>query len=144
MKLANKNNEANKLLFEFEKIDRKLDKAELVCTKTDGTKYKFNTFALPLKFIKKIHNYEIILDEAIEEQKLINNLNGYGPRIKKKEEEKNRVLESARKLFYARDDIIDLFEKGILPYKDNAFKTKEKKNRRRIRKKQIRKKKRWL
>ena len=47
--------------------------------------------------------------------------------LKKKEEEKNRVLESARKLFYARDDIIDLFEKGILPYKDNAFKTKEKK-----------------
>ena len=30
-------------------------------------------------------------------------------------------------MFYARDDIIDLFEKGILPYKDNAFKTKEKK-----------------
>ena len=26
----------------------------------------------------------------------------------------------------ARDSIIDLFEKGIFPYKDNAFKTKEK------------------
>ena len=25
----------------------------------------------------------------------------------------------------ARDDIIGLFEKGIFPYKDNAFKTKE-------------------
>ena len=47
MKLANKNNEANKLLFEFEKIDRKLDKAELICRKTDGIKYKFNIFALP-------------------------------------------------------------------------------------------------
>ena len=55
--------------------------------------------------------------------------------LKKKEEEKNRVLESARKLFYARDDIIDLFEKGILPCKDNAFKTKEKKKQKKNQKK---------
>ena len=34
-----KNNEVNKLLFEFEKIDRKLDEGELVFTKTDGSKY---------------------------------------------------------------------------------------------------------
>ena len=45
---------------------------------------------------------------------------------KKKIEEKNKVLKSARKLINARDSIIDLFEKGIFPYKDNAFKTKEK------------------
>ena len=31
-----------------------MDKAELVCTKTDGTKYDFNRFSLPLKFIEKI------------------------------------------------------------------------------------------
>ena len=98
----------------FKKIDRTLDKAELVCTKTDGTKYDFNRFALPLKFIEKIHNYEITLDEAIEEQTelriLINKLNNdYNPRIPKKAKEKNRVLESARKLSDARDNIIDLF-----------------------------------
>ena len=114
----------------FKKIDRALDKAELVCTKTDGTKYDFNRFALPLKFIEKIHNYEITLDEAIEEQTelriLINKLNNdYNPRILKKAKEKNRVLESARKLSDARDEIIDLFGKGIFLYKDNAFKTKE-------------------
>ena len=51
----------------FKKINRKIDKAELVCTKTDGTKYDFNRFVLPLKFIEKTHNYEITLDEAIEE-----------------------------------------------------------------------------
>ena len=50
-----------------------------------------------------------------------------------KTNEKNRVLESARKLSDARDEIINLFEKGTFPYKDNTFKTKEKKNRRRIR-----------
>ena len=43
--------EANKLLPKFIKIDRTLDKAERVCTKTYGTKYDFNRFALPLKFI---------------------------------------------------------------------------------------------
>ena len=46
------------------KIDETLYNAELVCTKTDGTKYDFNRFLFPLKFIEKIHNYEITLDEA--------------------------------------------------------------------------------
>ena len=84
---------------------------------------------LPLKFIEKIYKYEITLDEAIEKQaelkELINKLNNYGPRIPKKIEEKNRVLKSAKKLFGARDDIIDLFEKGTSLYKGNVFKTKE-------------------
>ena len=53
MKLAKKNDEANNLLSEFKKIDETLDNAELVCTKTDGIKYDFNRFALPLKFIEK-------------------------------------------------------------------------------------------
>ena len=92
MKLAKKNNEANKLLSQFEKINRTIDKAELVSTKTDGTKYNFNIFALPLKFIKKVHNYEITLDEAIEEQtelrKLINKLNECSPRVSKKKKKK--------------------------------------------------------
>ena len=46
--ISKKNDEANKL-----------ELVELVCTKTDGTKYGLNRFSLPLKFIKKIHNYEI-------------------------------------------------------------------------------------
>ena len=37
------------------------------------------------------------------------------------------MLESGRKLSDARDEIINLFEKGIIPYKGNVFKTKEKK-----------------
>ena len=65
-----------------------LDNAELVCTKIDGTKYNFNIFALPLKVVEKLHNYKITQDEGIEQRKLINNLNGYGPRIKKKKKRK--------------------------------------------------------
>ena len=76
------------MLSEFRKIDDTLDNAELVCTKTDGTKYDFNRFSLPLKFIEKIYKYEITLDEAIEKQaelkELINKLNNYGTRISKK------------------------------------------------------------
>ena len=87
---------------------------------------------MELKFIEKIYNYEITLDEAIEDQIklkiLINKLNNdYTPRIPKKLNEKNRVLDSARKLFDARDEIINLFEKGIFQYKDNTLKTKEEK-----------------
>ena len=66
MKLAKKNIEANKLVPKFWKLDGELENVELVCTKTDGTKYDFNRFSLPLKFIGKIHNYEITLNEAIE------------------------------------------------------------------------------
>ena len=36
--------------------------------KSGRTKYDFNRFTLPLKFIEKIHNYEITLDEALEDQ----------------------------------------------------------------------------
>ena len=114
----------------FIKLDGELENVELVRRKTDGTKYDFNRFSLPLKFIGKIYNYEITLNEAIEKQaklkELINKLNNYGPRNLEKIEEKNRVLESARKSSDARDEIITFFEKGIFSYKDNTFKTKEK------------------
>ena len=86
-------------------------------------------FFVPRKISWKIYKYEITLDEAIEEQaelkELINKLNDYGPRISKKAKEKNSVLEFARKLFDTRDEIIDLFRKGIFPYKGSAFRTKE-------------------
>ena len=53
MTLAKKNDEANKLLSEFRKINETFDNAELVCTKIDGTIYDFNRFLFPLKFIEK-------------------------------------------------------------------------------------------
>ena len=96
----------------FIKLDGELENVELVCSKADGTKYDFNRFSLPLKFIRKTHNYEITLNEATEKQaklkNLLNKLSNYGP----------------RKLD-ARDDIIDFFKKGIFPYKDNVFKKEE-------------------
>ena len=116
-------------MLEFKKIDKVFKNVELVCTKTGGTKYGFNRFFLPLNF-SKIHNYEITLDKAIEDQTklkiLINKLNEHNPRNTKKVEEKERVLESARKLLDVRKHIIDPFEKGTFPYKGNVFKTKEK------------------
>ena len=83
--ISRKNNKANELLSKFRKIDETLDNAELICTKTDGIKYDSNHFLLPLKFIEKIHSYEITLDEAINYQTklkiLINKLNNdYNPR----------------------------------------------------------------
>ena len=65
----------------------------MFCTKTDGTKYDFSRFALPLKFIEKVYNYQITLHEAIEDQIkleiLINKQNNnYNPRSLKKIKEK--------------------------------------------------------
>ena len=127
--IRRKNAEANKILLDIKKTDEALDNAELVCTNTDGTKYDFNRFLFPLKFIEKIHNYEITLDEARNNQTelgiLVNKLNNdYNPKNPKKVKEKNNVLKSARKLLDARKDI-DFFERGIFPYKGNIFKTKE-------------------
>ena len=90
-----KNDEAKKILLDINKIDTKLDTAELVSTKTDGTKYNFNTFALPLKFVEKNFNYEITLDEAKDDQnqleKLTIRLEKYKPKInfKKRREKKS-------------------------------------------------------
>ena len=85
--ISRKIDEANKFS-EFRKINETLDNAELVCRKTDGTKYNFNIFALPLKFIEKIHNYEITLDEAMDNQEKLENLiirlENYNAKNKKK------------------------------------------------------------
>ena len=90
--IRRKNDEANKILLDVKKIDDELDIAELVCTKTDGTKYNFNILALPLKFLEKMHNHEITLDEAKGDQakleKLIITLKNYNAKNKKNRREK--------------------------------------------------------
>ena len=86
--ISRKNYETNKLLSEFKKIDETLDNAELVFTKTIAT----SIFVLPLKFIEKIHSYEITLDIAINNQekleKLIIRLENYGTKNNKKKKRK--------------------------------------------------------
>ena len=86
------NHEANKFVPKFRKLDGELENVELDSTKTDGTKYDFNRFLLPLKFIGKIYNYKITLDKTIEDQTnlkiLINKLNDYNPTKLEKIEEK--------------------------------------------------------
>ena len=90
--IGRKNDEANKILFNIKKINKKLRNAELVCTKTDGTKYDFNIFTLPLEFVEEIHNYETTLDEAKDNQdkleKLINKLKNYEAKKPSKIEER--------------------------------------------------------
>ena len=86
-KIRRKSDEAKDLVFKIKKIDTELDTAELVCTKTDGkTKCNFNLFASPLKFARKIHNYEITLNETIDNQEKLENLiirlENYKPRNK--------------------------------------------------------------
>ena len=108
-KLAKKIEEANELLSEFKKIDEGLDNVELVCTKTDGTKYDFNRFSLQLRFIEKTNNYEITLDEVKNKQrelkKLINKLNNdYNSRASRKARENNnseKLKNEIRQLLYS-------------------------------------------
>ena len=118
-------------MLEVKKIDAKLDTAELVCTKTEWTKYNVNIFALPLKFIESIYNYETTLDEAknhkVKLKNLISALNDYkASKENKKKRREKKVLESATELFRGREDIIVFFfEKGVFLFKSNIFKTKK-------------------
>ena len=73
-KKKKKKDEGNKLLLAFRKINETLDNAELVCTKTDGTKYDFHRFSLPLKLIENIYNHKITPNEAIEKEAELKNL----------------------------------------------------------------------
>ena len=107
--IGRKNDEANKILLNVNKIDAKLDNAELVCTKIDGTKYDFNRFEFPLKFIEKNYNYEITLNEVKGNQDKLDQKTTKEELMKK--EEKNNVLKSAVELFRAREDIIVFFKK---------------------------------
>ena len=135
MKSAEKNDEANEILLDIKKIDETLDNAELICTKTDRTKYDFNIFVLPLKFVERIYNYKITLDEVKEDQdkleKLIIRLENYSA----KKEEKKKVLESAVKLFNARRDLIVFIKKEFFRLKVMYLKQK-KKNQKKNQKKQ--------
>ena len=85
--ISRKTDEANKILLNDKKINDELDTAERVCAKADGTKYDFNRFLSPFKFVKKIYNYEITLDEAMDDQekleKLIIRLKNYKAKNKK-------------------------------------------------------------
>ena len=128
-KISKKHDKANKLLLEFKKIDKTLENTDLVCTKTDGTPYNFNNFSLPLKFIEKfiIMFYSRWSSKQSNKIKyIINKLNNdYNPRNLNRIDEKQKVLNSARKLQNTREDIIDLCEKAIFPFRGNVFKKKE-------------------
>ena len=92
--ISRKNDEANEILLDIKKVDETLDNVELVCTKTDGTKYDFNIFVLPLKFVERIYNYRTNLDEAKENQdkleKLIIRLENYSAKKREKKRRKKK------------------------------------------------------
>ena len=58
-------------------------------------------------------------------EKLISRLENDNTKNKKEIDEKNRVLESARQLFHAKENIVDVFRKVIFLFKGNVFKTKQ-------------------
>ena len=61
MKLAKKKkkDKANKLVPEFIRLEGYLENVEFFYTKTNGAKYDFNRFFLPLRCIRKIYNNEM-------------------------------------------------------------------------------------
>ena len=116
--------EAKNLTDNIKVMDNWFETAQRICTKTDGkTEYNFNKFKLPLKFASKMYRHDITLQKAEDDQKmlkmLINKLNNdYNPRNETKIKEKDGTINSAKKLFSIRENIIRAFKKGIFPYID--------------------------
>ena len=95
------NEKVKKLKENIKQIDKWLDSAQLICTRTDGkTKYNFSNFTFPIKFASNI--YDLTLQQAKDDQQdleiLINKLNNdYNPRNQTKINEKNDdALKSAK------------------------------------------------
>ena len=70
-----------------------------------------------------MYRHDITLQKAEDDQKmlkmLINKLNnGYNPRDETKIKEKLGTINSAKKLFSIRENVIRAFKKGIFPYID--------------------------
>ena len=104
-------------------IDDWLDSAQLICTKADvKTKNDFN-FMFPSKFFLKFFCRDLTLQKPKHDQKklkiLINRLNNdYNPKNLEKIKENDETLNSAKKLFFIREEIIRTFKKSIFPYID--------------------------
>ena len=115
----------------IKELDDWLDKAQLICTKTDGkTKYNFSNFTFPSKFASKIYNKDFTLQEVKDDQQklkiLINKLNNdYNPVNKMKIKEKNWYFKVSKKLLYIRKEIIRAFKEVIFPYIDGFKVEKE-------------------
>ena len=96
-----------------------LENAKLICIKADGkTKYNFTKFIFPLKFASKIYHRDYTLQKAKDDQQqlqiLINKLNNdSNPRNETKIKETYDTLESAKKIYFIREEIINAFKKGI-------------------------------
>ena len=118
-------------MIDIKEIDDWLDKAQLICTKTDGkTKYNFSNFTFPSKFASKIYNKDFTLQEVKDDQQklkiLINKLNNdYNPVNKMKIKEKNWYFKVSKKLLYIRKEIIRAFKEVIFPYIDGFKVEKE-------------------
>ena len=93
-------------MIKIKEIDHWLDKAQLICTKTDGkTKYNFSNFTFPSKFPSRIYNKDFTVQELEDDQQklniLINKLNNdYNPKKKMKIKKKEDALKFAKKLSF--------------------------------------------
>ena len=81
-------------MINIKEIDHWLDKAQLICTKTDGkTKYNFSNFTFLSKFAFKIYNKDFTIQEVEDDQQKLNILmnklnNDSNPKNKTKKKKK--------------------------------------------------------
>ena len=109
-----------------EEID--IDPEKLVCTKSDGKIFNFNTFKLSFKFASSIYDRKITLEEAKMDQnkmlKQLKDLEKYDPKNRDKMNSRKETLINAEELDNNKDNVIEAFENRVFPFKD-GFRKKE-------------------
>ena len=101
---------------------------KLVCTKSDGKIFNFNTFKLSFKFASSIYDRKIMLEEAKMDQnkmlKQLKDLEKYDPKNRDKMNSRKETLINAEELDNNKDNVIEAFENIVFPFKD-GFRKKE-------------------
>ena len=95
---------------------------KLVCTKSDGKIFNFNTFKLSFKFASSIYDRKIMLEEAKMDQnkmlKQLKDLEKYDPKNRDKMNSRKETLINAEDLHNNKDNFIEAFENRVSPLKD--------------------------
>ena len=117
------------MLNKIKEEENDIDPEKLVCTKSDGKIFNFNTFKSSLKFASSIYNGKITLEEAKEDQyemfKQLKDLKKYDHKIHTKKKSRKEILTNADKLYNNRNNVINAFENKDFPFKYESYQKEE-------------------
>ena len=120
--------ESKQLLNEIQEEQNDINLQKLVCTKSDGKIFNFNTFKPSSKLVSNIFNGKITLEETKKDQyemfKQLKYLEKYDPNNLGKINSRKETLVNTEELYDNRDYVNEAFENRVFPFTDGFQKKK--------------------